>query len=102
MWGTSGSSDLAGGSQRSGKADGKTLSQFAPGDYLIKRSVSLKYSIAIVYAGLGDKDQAFAWVERAFSECSGHLTWLTTDPQLDGLRSDPRFADLVRRVGLPQ
>jgi TolB-like protein/Tfp pilus assembly protein PilF len=60
------------------------------------------YTIAIVYAGLGDKDQAFAWLDRAYDDRSGYLTWLTTDPQLDGLRSDPRFADLLRRVGLPQ
>ena len=58
------------------------------------------YNIAIVYAGLGDKEQAFAWLERAFEERSGYLTWFTTDPQLDNLRSDPRFADLLRRVGL--
>ncbi len=60
------------------------------------------YNIAIVYAGLGDKDQAFAWLDRAFEERSGYLTWLTTDPQLDGLRPDSRFADLLRRVGLSQ
>jgi tetratricopeptide (TPR) repeat protein len=58
------------------------------------------YSIAIVYAGLGEKDQAFAWLDRAYDDRSGYLTWLTTDPQLDNLRSDPRFADLLRRVGL--
>ena len=60
------------------------------------------YNIAIVYAGLGDKGQAFAWLDRAYDERSGYLTWLTTDPQLDNLRSDPRFADLMRRVGFPQ
>ncbi|HKZ79700.1 MAG TPA: tetratricopeptide repeat protein [Pyrinomonadaceae bacterium] len=69
---------------------------------LSKSSYVPPYNIAIVYAGLGDKDQAFAWLERAFEERSGYLTWLTTDPQLDSLRSDQRFADLVRRVGLPQ
>jgi len=69
---------------------------------LSKTSYVPPYNIAIVYAGLGEKDQAFAWLDRAFSERSGYLTWLTTDPQLDVLRSDPRFADLVRRVGLPQ
>jgi len=60
------------------------------------------YNIAIVYAGLGDKDQAFAWLDRAYDDRSGYMTWLTTDPQLDSLRSDPRFDDLKRRVGFTQ
>jgi TolB-like protein/Tfp pilus assembly protein PilF len=54
-----------------------------------------------MYAGLGDKDEAFAWLEKAYEERRQRLTWLNVDPLLDPLRSDPRFADLVRRVGLP-
>jgi TolB-like protein/Tfp pilus assembly protein PilF len=53
------------------------------------------------YAGLGDNDQAFAWLERAYQERRQRLTWLNADPLLEPLRPDPRFADLVRRVGLP-
>ncbi len=60
------------------------------------------YNIAIVYAGLGDKDQAFGWLDRAFEERTGYLSRLTTDPHLDDLRSDSRFGDLLRRVGLSQ
>jgi len=60
------------------------------------------YNVAIIYVGLGDKDQVFAWLERAYADRSFYLTWLKYDPQLDSLRSDPRFADLLRRVGLPQ
>ena len=60
------------------------------------------YNIAIVYAGLGDKDQAFASLERAYADRSFYMTWLKCDPQLDSLRSDPRFADLIRRVGFPE
>ena len=60
------------------------------------------YNIAIVYAGLGDKDQAFAWLERAYADRSFYMTWLKSDPQLDSLRSDQRFADLIRRVGFPE
>jgi hypothetical protein len=53
-----------------------------------------------VYAGLGDKDQAFAWLEKDFAQLSG-LLWLTTWWfSFDDLRSDPRYADLVRRMGL--
>jgi eukaryotic-like serine/threonine-protein kinase len=56
---------------------------------------------AFTYARLGDKDHAFAWLEKAYDEHQPWLAYLKTDPQFDPLRSDPRFADLVRRVGLP-
>jgi serine/threonine-protein kinase len=59
-------------------------------------------SIALVYAGLGEKDQAFTWLEKAYDEHAFKMAWLKVDPQWDSLRSDPRFADLVRRVGLSQ
>ena len=68
-------------------------------DMSTKRHVP-PYNIAIVYAGLGDKEQAFSWLERGYADRSFYLTWLKYDPQLDSLRSDPRFADLMRRVGL--
>ena len=51
---------------------------------------------------LGDKDRAFQWLDRCYEERSPWLGWLKTDPALDPLRSDPRFADLLRRIGLPQ
>jgi hypothetical protein len=69
---------------------------------LSKRSYVPPYNIAVIYAGLGDKNQAFAWLERAYNERSFYLTWIKVDPHLDSLRSDPRFADLMRRVGLPR
>jgi len=59
-------------------------------------------SIALIYAALGDKDQAFAWLEKADKGRDGILARLKVDPRFDSLRSDPRFADLVRRVGLSQ
>jgi len=52
------------------------------------------------YLGLGDKEQAFAWMERAYQERSNLLQFLKVHPFFDPLRSDPRFANLVRRVGL--
>jgi serine/threonine protein kinase len=53
------------------------------------------------YATLGDKDAAFAALEKAFASRSGIL-FIKLDPELDNMRSDPRFADLLRRIGLPQ
>jgi len=55
--------------------------------------------IASIYGHLGDKDQAFAWLEKAFKARDGTDTLF--DPMWDPLRSDPRFKDLLRRVGLP-
>jgi pentatricopeptide repeat protein len=52
------------------------------------------------YLGLGDSDQVFAWCERAYQEHSNILLWIKVHPFFDPVRGDPRFADLVRRVGL--
>ena len=60
------------------------------------------FSFVWAYAGLGDKQQAFAWLERSYQERRQRMVWLNVDPLLDPLRSDPRFHDLVRRVGLPR
>ena len=61
------------------------------------------YNVAVIYAGLGEKDQAFAWLDRAYKDRSYYLAvYLPTDARLDSLRSDPRFVDLKRRVGLPE
>jgi tetratricopeptide (TPR) repeat protein len=60
------------------------------------------YAIAQGYANLGDKDQAFRWLNTAYQERDCLLVSLKTDFLLDPLRSDPRFAELVRKVGLPQ
>ena len=60
------------------------------------------YEIAQLYADLGDKDQAFRWLSTACQERDWQLTGLRTDFLLAPLRSDPRFAELLRKVGLPQ
>jgi tetratricopeptide (TPR) repeat protein len=60
-----------------------------------------RYEIALIYAGLGDKDQAFAWLEKSLAAHDKGMTYLKIDPCLDPLRNDPRFRDLVQRVGLP-
>src|SRR2546427_12423375 len=59
------------------------------------------FSFIWAYAGLGDKEQAFAWLEKSYQERRDRMVWLNVDPLLDPLRSDRRFHDLVRRVGLP-
>jgi serine/threonine protein kinase/Tfp pilus assembly protein PilF len=67
-----------------------------------KTSYVSPYHIATIYAGLGDKDRAFEFLEKAYRERSSDLPYfLKFDLRIDNLRSDPRFQDLVRRVGLP-
>jgi tetratricopeptide (TPR) repeat protein len=58
------------------------------------------YGVAMIYAGLGDKEQTLAWLERAYQQRAWAMVFLKVEPELDGLRSDPRFAALVQRVGL--
>jgi len=59
------------------------------------------YFVARVFTGLNKKDQAFTWLEKAYDARDECLTWLKVDPTMDSLRSDPRFPDILRRVGLP-
>ena len=60
------------------------------------------YWIGMVYVGLDEKDEAFAWFEKAYKERSWWLMFLKMDPLTDSLRSDPRFNDLILRIGYPQ
>jgi serine/threonine protein kinase/Tfp pilus assembly protein PilF len=66
-----------------------------------KQSYVPAYNFAEVYIGLGEKEQALASLEKAYADRSSYLTFLKVDPQFDSLRSDPRYKDLLRRVGLP-
>ncbi len=59
------------------------------------------YGIAIIHAGLGEKDQAFEWLEKAYEARELGMIFLKVDPPLDPLRSDPRFQDLLRRMNFP-
>ena len=56
------------------------------------------YAIALIYAGLGDKDNAVSWLQRAYEDRSTGMAFLRTDPELNSLHSDPRFEDLSRRI----
>jgi len=60
------------------------------------------YQFALVYAALGEKDQAFESLDKARQERSTLLTYLKMDPRFDNLHSDPRFQELSRRMGFPQ
>jgi tetratricopeptide (TPR) repeat protein len=67
-----------------------------------KRSHVGAYDIAIIKVGLGDKNQAFAWLDKAYEDRAFFLGDLKVEPELDPLRSDPRFEDLLRRMNFPQ
>src|SRR5882672_6068256 len=64
-----------------------------------KRYIPPTY-FGMLFAGLGDKDKAVMWLEKAFEERADGLTWLNVEPMLDEMRSDPRFQALIRRIGL--
>jgi adenylate cyclase len=55
-----------------------------------------------IYSGLNDKDEAFRLLEKAFEQRLPDMQYLGIDPLFYGLRSDTRYADLLRRLGLPQ
>src|SRR5262249_15852813 len=67
---------------------------------LSKQRYIAPISIAMVYAGLGDKAGAFEWLGRAYEDHSLLLSYIKVWPQFDGLHGDPRFQDLLRRMGL--
>jgi len=60
------------------------------------------YSIATIYSGLCDKDEAFHWLNRGVEQRSASMVFLKCDPIFDRLHSDPRFSEVLRRIGFPQ
>jgi tetratricopeptide (TPR) repeat protein len=70
---------------------------------LSKQQYVPAFSIAVIYAGLGEKDRVFDWLEKAYEQREGWLGWyFLLDPEFDFLRADSRYSDLLRRLGLPQ
>jgi len=67
-----------------------------------KRTYIQPTIIAKNYARLGDKERAFQWLEKAYVERDSDLVYLHLEPMYDPLRSDPRYVDLLKRMGLPQ
>ena len=67
----------------------------------VERSGIGRYEIALIYAALGEKDNAFSWLETAFQSRDKGILYLKIDPCVDSLRSDPRFQKLIARAGFP-
>ena len=67
---------------------------------LSKEKYVPSYPVAVIYAALGEKDEALARLEKAYDERDAWMDYLGLDPRLDGLRSDPRFVNLLRRMNL--
>ncbi|MCI0444929.1 hypothetical protein L0152_17190 [bacterium] len=59
------------------------------------------YHIAVVYAGLGEKDMTFEWLQKAYEDRNELVTFIKFAPEFDNLRSDPRYAELLRKLNLP-
>jgi serine/threonine protein kinase/Tfp pilus assembly protein PilF len=86
-YGVAGARDLA--AEALDRLEDQSLRQYTPA-----------YDRAVIYAGLDDRDRAFEWLERAYDERSSWMSYLRVEPRLDVLRSDARFAALLRKVGL--
>ncbi len=67
-------------------------------DLATRRYVS-PFNVALIHLGLGQPDQAMEWLEKGYEERSRSMIWLNVDTRLDPLREDPRFQDLIRRIG---
>lgn len=77
-------------------------SQQALDEQIAKYSQGSAYQVAEVYAWRGEKDKAFEWLERAYAQHDGGLTFLKNDPLIAKLRGDPRYAALLKKLGLPE
>jgi DNA-binding winged helix-turn-helix (wHTH) protein/tetratricopeptide (TPR) repeat protein len=69
---------------------------------LAKHRYFSPYRVATIHAGLGNADRVFEYLERAYAGRDARLIWLKVDPVMDKLRSDPRYADLLRRIRLTE
>jgi serine/threonine protein kinase len=69
---------------------------------LSKRQYVQPSYISLLYSGLGDKDRAIEWLEKAYVNRDDRLIFVITDPMIDNIRSDSRFQEIVRRIGLPR
>jgi tetratricopeptide (TPR) repeat protein len=77
-------------------------SQHALDEQIARYSQGAAYQVGEIYAWRGEKDKAFEWLDRAFDQHDGGLTFIKNDPLLASLRDDPRFAALMKKLGLPE
>jgi tetratricopeptide (TPR) repeat protein len=82
------------------KVEALTIARELERDY--KRSGNFAVNIAAIYSGLGEKDTAFEWLDKAYEDRNSELTRLKWWPQAETLRSDPRFKEFLRRMNLPE
>jgi len=83
-----------------GHAD-EARASIAAMDSMARHEYVTAYAVALVYAALGQRDSAFAWLDRGVVERTHWLVWLNRDPRWSSIRGDARFAALVKKVGLP-
>jgi serine/threonine-protein kinase len=67
-----------------------------------KEAGSPEYFTALFYSGTGQKEEALVWLEKAYDSHDTELTWLKVDPMFKSLHGDPRYEDLLKRVGFPK
>jgi tetratricopeptide (TPR) repeat protein len=77
---------------------GEAMKSIAALKELSKQKYIPPHSVALIYIGLKEKDQAFIWLDRAYNDKGWYPAYLKVDPMLDDLRSDPRFQDLLRSL----
>jgi tetratricopeptide (TPR) repeat protein len=78
-------------------ADARTIAD----QLTAKQGYVASWDMAVLFAGLGNVDSAFQWLEKSYGERESQMPFLNVDSRLARLHSDPRFQDLVRRLGLP-
>jgi TolB-like protein/Flp pilus assembly protein TadD len=104
--------DLSGGESEMAGALGHAFAAAGRRDEAEKLVAELKerstrqyvapFDIALIYAGLGEKNATFEWLNKAYEDRSSWFTWMAVDARFDGVRDDPRFRDLLRRMKIPE
>jgi serine/threonine-protein kinase len=104
--------DLSGGESEMAGALGHAFAAAGKRDEAEKLVAELKerstrqyvapFDVALIYAGLGDKNATFEWLDKAYEDRSSWFTWMAVDARFDGVRGDPRFRDLLRRMKIPE
>ncbi len=90
------------GSEEGGFQDGMRAMRDRAIEETTRGALGLACAIALASATIGETAEAMTWLERAYEERDPHLLIVKVDPRMDPLRSDPRFQDLLRRIGFPE